>query len=160
MAACTFCGASEDSRRFLVEGRSSGRLCDRCLCELAKATAFVQGLEPPRGLARLGVELPKMWPFERQLRRINYLQRSGQLNVPRLIARTIERGFARFEKQRKPARPASPLSVYFVRPAVRPLAQLERACGFCGEQRRRMLTGTSGSRICETCLAQARGLLG
>jgi hypothetical protein len=121
--------------------------------------SFARGVEPPRGLARLGVSAPKMWPLERQLRRINYLQRSGQLNVTKRIARAIERGFARVERKRE--RPASPLSGYFVRPPVRPLVHLERVCAFCGVQRRRMVNGLSGGRICEPCLEHAsRTLLG
>jgi hypothetical protein len=120
-------------------------------------TIFRQGRELPPGLARLGVESPKMWPLERQLRRIKYLHESGQLNVPKRIAGVIARGLARFEK--KP--PPSPLRSYFVRPPVRPLAQLERACAFCGKQSWRMISGKVGGRICEPCIEHAsRTLLG
>lgn len=100
-----------------------------------------------------------MWPLERQLRRINYLQRSGALNVPKRLAGAIARGLARFEKKRE--QPASSLRAYFVRPPVRPLAALERVCGFCGKRPRMMLKGSSGGHICLACVEHAsRTLLG
>jgi hypothetical protein len=105
--ACSFCGAGEDSRRFLVgAGSSDARLCDQCLCEYANQAAFVQGLEPPRGVARLGVEAPKHWPLERQLRRINWLQRTGQLSITKRIANAIAQRIGRYE--RKQERKGSP----------------------------------------------------
>jgi hypothetical protein len=160
VTACSFCGAGEDSRRFLVQARSSdARLCDHCLCEYASKAAFAQGLEPPRGLARLGVEPPKQWPLERQLRRINWLQRTGQLSITKRLASVIAQRIAKYERKQEAS--ASPLSVYFVQPPVRPLGQFERVCAFCGERRPRMVAGKAGGRICVSCLEHAsRTLLG
>lgn len=141
----------EGNRRFIVEGaRANARICDACLCMYAAHVAHERGLEPPVGIARLG--MPRAyaeWPLERSLRRFNVVYGRARAGLAARLRRVLGG-----------RRPAGSLAAYFARPPVSPLAALERRCAFCGVRDVR-LYGHTSARICEACVESvARTLLG
>jgi hypothetical protein len=148
--ACTYCGEDEAKRRFIVQGKAANaRICDACLCMYAAHVAHERGLPRPPGLAKLGVQRPYAeWPLERSLRRFNFVYWRTRADLAKRLRGVLRK-----------AQPERPLAAYFVRPPVRPLAQFERVCAFCGARDRKLYG--SAARICPACVEHAaKTLLG